>query len=289
MSAFFALVCLLGLFISSGSSQRESWRGWFRRSDTSGSQRASSASGAGVDLRFVASQRATCPFIGSLVAQGLLSVSGTSQDPLASLKAIRDLGNTPDAKGRFGELLHMFANGNHAFYRNRTAVPSGSFSIDFPYSQGSHAGDSDILQRNLASPSFSNADFQHMASFATNGALSRKAMGRFIAENVKADRSSTFFGHGSVTGSFRAVVDLFRRLTQSWFTSSDPNASRRAVTALTRLLAVDNLAGSSGEFALFFSLVQHRTDGRDGSVLYVDELREEDPPKWLAELVKVAH
>ncbi len=267
-----ALLCLLG---SAGAQGQ--WRNsWFRPSRTSWSDRSSpssSASGSSaVDASFVARQRATCPFIGSLVAQGLLPVSGSSSNPLASLSDIQRLGNTPDAKGHFGELLAMFATGNHAFYRNRSAVPAGTFSLDFPYSQGSHAGDSDILQRELSSPSFSAGDFQHMASFATDGKLSRTAVGKFIASNVKADPRSTFLTHGSVTGSFRAARDLFFRIVASWFKSSDPQAGRRVASALTRLLAVDNLAGSSGEFALFFSLVQHRTDGRDGSVLYVDEL-----------------
>lgn len=60
-------------------------------------------------------RKATCPFIGSAVAQGDLAVRNDAQDPLASIEDIRRLGNT--GGGDLGDLLVLFASGNHAFLR----------------------------------------------------------------------------------------------------------------------------------------------------------------------------
>lgn len=157
-------------------------------------------------------------------------------------------------------------------YRNRSAVPTDTFSLDFPFSQGSHAGDSGILQGYRRRPSWSERDFMRLSTLADRGVLTKKAIGKFIAQNIRRDKSSKYVGHGSVTGSLSKTVSLFGSVFNAWATST-PETSRRAVSDLTRLLAVDNVAGSSGEFALFTALVAGRRDGRDGSVLYVDELR----------------
>ncbi len=212
----------------------------------------------------VARTKATCPFIGSLVARGGLGVVGSGQDPLASISEVIRIGNTPTNEG-FGELLAMFAEGNHGFTRGGQMVPGGMFSLDFPFSQGSHPGDSGILQGDRNNPSFSAEAFQRFASFGRGGVLEVADVGRFIAANVKADRSAKTVGRGTILSS---AAQLVRSLRAALFSRD----RRRAVSQFTKLLAVDNIAGSSGEFALFFSLLANRRDGRRGDVLYIDEM-----------------
>ncbi len=60
-------------------------------------------------------KKAACPFIGSAVAQGKLPVRNDAKDPLASIEDVRRLGNT--GGGDLGDLLALFASGNHAFMR----------------------------------------------------------------------------------------------------------------------------------------------------------------------------
>src|SRR5437016_6219549 len=96
----------------------------------------------------VVETRVTCPFIGSAVAEGKLSVRNSAEDPLASIEEVRKLGNS--GGGDLGEILALFATGNHAFMRGgdgrlSTHTPSGLFSLEFPGSQGAHPGHSGIL------------------------------------------------------------------------------------------------------------------------------------------------
>src|SRR5262249_23378131 len=89
--------------------------------------------------------KATCPFIGSAVAQGSLPVRNEAANPLASIEDVRRLGNT--GGGDLGDLLVLFASGNHAFTAGASGkldqpVPDGLFSLEFPGSQGSHPGHS---------------------------------------------------------------------------------------------------------------------------------------------------
>src|SRR5262249_28519748 len=106
--------------------------------------------------------KATCPFLGSLVHQEFLSVRGTTGNPLARIEDIRHLGN--EGGGDLGDLLVLFATGNHAMMRNDSGTaldvraPDGLFSLELPGSQGSHPGHSGILQGDpttLASGRFS--------------------------------------------------------------------------------------------------------------------------------------
>ena len=60
-------------------------------------------------------KKATCPFIGSAVAQGKLAVRNSAKNPLARIEDVRKLGNT--SRGDLGDLLVVFATGNHAFMR----------------------------------------------------------------------------------------------------------------------------------------------------------------------------
>ena len=58
-------------------------------------------------------EKATCPFVGSAVAQGKLVVRNNAKDLLASIEDIRGLGNT--GGGDLGDLLVVFASGNPEF------------------------------------------------------------------------------------------------------------------------------------------------------------------------------
>ena len=148
----------------------------------------------------VVERKATCPFIGSAVAEGQLPVRNDAKDPLASIEDVRRLGNT--GGGDLGDLLVLFASGNHAFMRGDSGkldkpVPSGLFSLEFPGSQGSHPGHSGILQGNpemLDSGRLSEADFARLTSRAKDGLIKRSDVGRFIAENLLRDPKSKVFG-----------------------------------------------------------------------------------------------
>lgn len=226
-----------------------------------------------VDLDYVARKMSTCPFIGSVVFSGQLPVRGTTNNPEASLQDIQALGNTPDGRGHFGELLAMFATGNHGFRRDGSAVDRTSFSLDFPLSQGSHAGDSGILQSDRNNPQFSSGAFARLTSLAdSNGALSREAIGRFIAQNVRRDRSAKVLGRGSFLATLRDLGRLVRGVGGAVIGSTE---GREVVRRLTATLAADNILGSSGEFGLMFALFSNRGDSRSsaGPVLFVDEMQ----------------
>ena len=61
----------------------------------------------------IAAKKATCPFIGTAVATSALPVRNDPSKPLASIDDVRKLGNT--GGGDLGEVLKVFAQGNHAF------------------------------------------------------------------------------------------------------------------------------------------------------------------------------
>ena len=86
-------------------------------------------------------KKVTCPFLGGAVHQKFLAVRGDADNPLASIEDVRRLGNS--GGGDLGDLLVMFASGNHAFMRGGDGklsekVPNGLFSLELPGSQGSH-------------------------------------------------------------------------------------------------------------------------------------------------------
>jgi hypothetical protein len=93
------------------------------------------------ERRLLVERRATCPFIGSAIAQGKLDVRGNAGNPLAAIDDVRRLGDS--GGGDLGDLLAFFASGNHALMlgdsgKLDTQVPAGTFSLEFPGSQGSH-------------------------------------------------------------------------------------------------------------------------------------------------------
>jgi hypothetical protein len=153
-------------------------------------------------------------------------------------------------------------------------VPEDSFSLDLPFSQGSHAGDSSILQEKLYAPSFSQEAFDRLKPFSKNGYITREQMGEFIAVTVMSDDESTTIGSGTI---WRSSLGLFSFLGKSFLSFTFARTSekkREAAAEFTKILGTDNIAGSAGEWALMYALFTHRTDGRRGDVIYLDEMLE---------------
>jgi hypothetical protein len=220
-------------------------------------------------------ERATCPFIGSAVAQGKLVVRNNAKDPLASIEDIRGLGNT--GGGDLGDLLVVFASGNHAFMRSNSGkldkpVPNGLFSLEFPGSQGSHPGHSGILQGDpeiLGSGRLSEADFARLTSRAKDGWIKRSDVGRFIAENLLKDAKSKVFDKRTAALLASDLVSFVEpvgpTLISNLFGSEEDARTdhRDLKEKLTKLLGEDNLVGSSGEFGLLFALLANRPDNKE--------------------------
>jgi hypothetical protein len=223
-------------------------------------------------------RKATCPFIGSAVAQGLLPVRHDAQDPLASIEDVRRLGNT--GGGDLGDLLVLFASGNHAFMRGDSgrldrAVPEGLFSLEFPGSQGSHPGHSGILEGDPEVPGsgrLSEADFASLTSRAKDGLIKRSDVGRFIAENMLRDPKSRVLGKNTVellAGDLAVLVKnagsaLSEGIRRLFGSGDDASTAHRAVEAkLTKLLGEDNLVGSAGEFGLLFAFLANKPGTRE--------------------------
>lgn len=214
--------------------------------------------------------KATCPFIGTAVATGALPVRNNADNPLASLDDVRGLGNT--GGGDLGEVLQLFASGNHLMMRGNsgkldTKTPPGLFSLEFPGSQGSHPGHSGILQgdpQTLASGRLSLDDFQRLIRRATNGLITRSDVAQFIAENLHRDVNSKVFGPTTVRlllsdlASFVSTVGptLVKKLDTSEIGRAD--AHRELEQKLTKLVGDDNLVGAAGEFGLLFAFFANK-------------------------------
>ncbi len=231
----------------------------------------------------VVEKKATCPFIGAAVAEGHLKVRNDSKNPLASVEEVRGLGNTGD--GHLGEVLMLFANGNHAKMRNEDGklnerVPEGLFSLEFPGSQGSHAGHSGILQgdpKTLDSGQLNHESFARLTGRARNGLITRSDVGRFIAENVLRDQNSIVLS-GDTAGEFaRDFRDLLQAITLATVNIFGEDTSHRAVQEkFTQLTGRDNLIGSAGEFGLLFAFFANKPDAQelDGEpTLTVEDLK----------------
>ena len=217
-------------------------------------------------------EKVTCPFLGAAVASQQLAVRHDPNNPLASIEDIRALGNT--GGGDLGDLLVLFAEGNHAFMRGPSghlteAVPMGLFSLELPGSQGSHPGHSGILQgdpRVTGSGRWSEADYQRLVSRAEGGAVRRSSVGTFIAENLVRDPNSKVFG--------RSVIGLLAHDLHDFVSTAGPAllhrlggpgpqaaaAHREALEKLTKVLGEDNLVGSAGEFGLLFAFLAHKPE-----------------------------
>jgi hypothetical protein len=220
-------------------------------------------------------KKVTCPFLGGAVRQKFLAVRGDADNPLASIEDVRRLGNS--GGGDLGDLLVMFASGNHAFMRGddgklSVKVPSGLFSLELPGSQGSHPGHSGILQgdpETLDSGRLSEADFARLATRAKGGFIKRSDFGRFIAENLLRDPKSKVLDLNAAQLLVRDVGALAQTIAGTLGTilggSADDAtaAGRTAEEKLTKLLGEDNLVGSSGEFGLLFAFLINKPGGSD--------------------------
>ena len=227
------------------------------------------------EKELLAEKKATCPFIGSAVAQGKLAVRNSVENPLASIEDVRKLGNS--GGGDLGDLLVIFASGNHAFMQGDSGkldkkVPSGLFSLEFPGSQGSHPGHSGILQGDPAIPGsgrLSRGDFARLVGRAKDGLIKRSEVGRFIAENLLKDPTCKVFGKkvaALLAGDLLAFVETTGPALMSRLFDSNEDATtthRDLEEKLTKLLGEDNLVGSAGEFGLLFALLANKPGARE--------------------------
>ena len=230
---------------------------------------------SGAEKAVLVERKIACPFMGSAVAQGNLPIRNEAKDPVACIEEVRKLGNT--GGGDLGDLLVLFASGNHAFMRGDSGkldkpVPSGLFSLEFPGSQGSHPGHSGILQgdpKMLDSGRLSQADFARLTSRAKDGWIKRSDVGHFIAENLLRDPNSKVFGLKTATllagdlGEF--VKSIGSALMTKFFSDDDDTevAHRDVEEKLTKLTGEDNLVGSAGEFGLLFAFLANRPGTRE--------------------------
>lgn len=220
-------------------------------------------------------KKATCPFIGSAIAQGALAVRNGAGNPLASIEEIRELGNS--GGGDLGDLLVLFASGNHAMMRGASGqldakAPDGLFSLEFPGSQGSHPGHSGILQGDptvLDSGRFSPADFARLAGRAEAGFVRRSAVGHFIAENLIQDPEAKVFGTAAAKALGVDLLALAEGIGTAWMrkifgSAEEAGADDRSWEEnLTKLLGEDNLVGAAGEFGLLFALLANQPGARE--------------------------
>lgn len=217
------------------------------------------------ELSMIEEKKATCPFVGTAVLTGQLRVDNGAGNPLAKIEGVRTLGNT--GGGDLGDVLVLFATGNHGFMRGpddqlNQKVPDGLFALEFPRSQGSHHGHSGILMgdpEEKDSGRFSLPDFQRLAARAVDGLIRRSALGEFIADNLRLDPKSKVFGT-SVAGLLAHDLEEFvgivgPNLLERLRGSEDESFHRELAEKLTKLSGEDNLVGSSGEFGLLFAFL----------------------------------
>lgn len=218
----------------------------------------------------VVERKVTCPFVGSAVAQGHLVVRNEAGNPLASIEDIRTLGNS--GGGDLGDLLVLFAAGNHAFMRGpdgrlNAAAPANLFSLELPGSQGSHPGHSGILQGNpeaLDTGRFSQADFERLLGHASDGVIKRSDVGRFIAENLVRDPKSKVADVNTAELLAGDVLNLVETagstLANKLFGAEKGGGAthRNLEEKLTKLTGENNLVGSAGEFGLLFAFLANK-------------------------------
>ena len=218
-------------------------------------------------------KKATCPFLGSAIAQSDLTVRNEPNNPLASIEDVRILGNS--GGGDLGDLLVVFAAGNHALMRGSPGkldapAPSNLFSLELPGSQGSHPGHSGILQGDpqaLDSGRFSQSDFDRLMTHAKDRVLKRSDVGRFIAENLIRDPKSKVADLNTaelLAGDLANLLETGARAAGSalakLFGSDKGGGSthRDVEEKLTKLTGENNLVGSAGEFGLLFAFLANK-------------------------------
>ena len=220
--------------------------------------------------RQIVESKVTCPFLGSVVQQELLPVRSATDNPLAKIEDVRTLGNT-GAGSDLGELLIVFAQGNHAFMRGASEtldqpVPEGLFSLELPGSQGSHPGHSGILEgdpKTLGSGRLSKENFERLEMQAKEGLLTWTGVATFIAENLQRDPNAKIkINMPMVAGLLAQDLANVLKSTitvakEKFFDDAQHQAmaDRTLQEKLTKLTGEDNLVGSSGEFGLLFAFL----------------------------------
>lgn len=218
----------------------------------------------------IAEKMATCPFVGTAVATGQLSVFNSSDTPLATIDEIVRLGDL--GGGNLGtHVLKLFARGNHSRWvisknGDDTFVPDGMFSLHFGGSQGVHAGHSGILlgdPEEIGLGRFDQAQFDRLVGYADmNGRLSIDSVGDFIADNIKRDPNA------KVLPAWQLIKDVARLLNEfkDLVFGGDESDRTEVFEALTKLLGEDNLAGSAGEWGLLFAFLKNSPNSDDGDI-----------------------
>ena len=233
-------------------------------------------------LTEIAQKKATCPFVGSLVKSGELSVHNSAERPLANIEDIVEFGDS--GGGDLGRrVLKIFARGNHRRIPDENGefkeeTPSGMLSLDFAGSQGAHPGHSGILLGDpdkVNSGRFSAADFDRLKTYADEtGRINAKAIGEFIVENIVQDKNAKVLPVGEfVSVSFdilREAKDLVAAKLRGRPSETEED---ELLEKLTELAGADNIIGSSGEFGLLFAFLANGPDADmegDPSVLLKD-------------------
>ena len=232
-------------------------------------------------------RKVTCPFVGAAVATGKLPVHNDAANPLANIEDVRRLGNS--GGGDLGDFIALFAKGNHGFMRGPTnrldqRVPNDLFSLEFPGSQGTHAGHSGILLGDpaaLDSGRFSQENFARLEQHARDGLLRRSEVGRFIAENLHRDPEanvSVAEVAKLVLGDLANIILSVGGLLPALFNSEAERdaAHRDFEQRLTKLMGENHLVGSAGEFGLLFAFLSRspRTKEADGEpALSLEDVR----------------
>lgn len=224
----------------------------------------------------VVEKKATCPFIGTAVATEALPVRNSASSPLASVDDVVALGNT--GGGDLGKVLRFFAMGNHRFSPGPNGelnqpVPQGLFSLDFPGSQGSHAGHSGILQTDPKQPNsgaFSEANFQRLLNHAKHGYVTRSEVGKFIAENIKRDPNSVVGLEAAARHLKTAMAaigrvgpHLLEKVRNRAHGTQETQEESDLYEVLTKGLGTNNLQGSAGEFGLLFAFFANKPGAKE--------------------------
>jgi len=177
-------------------------------------------------------------------------------------------------------VLAAFSEGNHTFMLGRSEkkldkeTPRGMFSLIFPGSQGSHAGNTGILKpRGQGEPGQGITDPQRFETFfPDNGAdtISLKDIAHVIARDVSEDKDALVFDRRTGEALASDIVALAGKtssvLLKKIFKKDTPEDSREFFQLLTLTAGRNNLVGSSGEFGLLAAFLANspRTKDRSG-------------------------
>ncbi len=251
----------------------------------------------------IATRQATCPFIASALTTGKLALRNTPHNPLAGIDDVRELGNR--GGGNLGEVLALFAAGNHARGRGSAglldqALPVYLFSLDFPGSQGAHPGHSGILQgdpKQLGSGRFNAAAFDRLLAHGKAGYITRSAFAHFIAENLIRDPDAQVFSlkTARLIGTDLLCLlqslgpALFEKVSNTITGAHEASRLREAQRAFTKLLGENHLVASAGEFGLLFALLSPQLKSNESPQLKSNEspqLKSNESPQPNARLIE---